>query len=247
MTNLRLIKDEETKVAELHKVVSAMRMVAITQMRQFTNKKQNYSDSVNLWRSAISSIDPHLISSDFKHDIHLIMSCDQRFCKNFTNLVEAHLKQCYFSEGSKIMLFGKRSRRALDRRQLNVEITNYKVITGMPDCESIALILMQSRANVFMHYFESEQSAYIVKRIWPVKYTGENSNLIDYDLTTLIRLYLTSEVYFAYVQTALKESTERSLTTSEATENAEQSANELRKLYNKLRQAKITQEVTAGE
>jgi F0F1-type ATP synthase gamma subunit len=173
------------------------------------------------------------------------MSCDQGFCKKFTNLIDAHLKDFDFPKESELMVFGKKSLKVLDRRGLNVR--EYKVINSVSDCESLALTLIESISKIFIHHFDTAGSTYLSRQIWPIKQHSNLDNIIDYDLPTLLRLYISYEIYFASIENGIKETTERSLATSEASENAERSANDLRKLYNKLRQDKITREVTAGE
>ena len=177
-------------------------------------------------------------------DVHIIFSCDQRLCKKLTNLVDAHIEQSRFNQKSSVILFGKRSSKQIEKKYPHARI--YHSINGMADCKAIALTLLKNMPNLFIHYYSSEENAYIEEQVWPIKMKSNQSNIVNYDLLTVMHLYISSQLYLAYLETGLKEATERSLATSEAAENAEKSARELRKLYNKIRQAKITQEVTSG-
>jgi F0F1-type ATP synthase gamma subunit len=118
----------------------------------------------------------------------------------------------------------------------------------LEECERIAFELGKLGCPIYLHTYVTGAQKYVAVQLLPVIPKSEQ---VDpgacRHLSSLLQLYLASEIYRGVLETGIKEYTDRALNMSEASENAERSLKELRIIYNKTRQAIVTKEVTSSE
>ena len=87
---------------------------------------------------------------------------------------------------------------------------------------------------------ESEDDEHMRKHIWDYMYEPDARELLD----GLIARYLESQVYQAVIENAACEQAARMMAMKAATDNAGELIKQLQLVYNKARQAAITQEIS---
>jgi F-type H+-transporting ATPase subunit gamma len=250
MISLRALREEQFKVAELGSIVSSLQIVSITQMRQFMYKKQNYNKVVQAIEQVISQVSHEIKIEYIRKPLHLVLSCDQKFCRKLMNMLEKHISSLELASDSQIMLFGSRSKKFLKKLLPDAEVREYRALMNIEECERIAFELRKKPQLTYLHYYDEIKQNYSSLQLLPIlASTGKEEviNLGKYDLDSLLQLFLVSKIYYASLTTGLKERSDRALTMSEASENAEKSARELRIMYNKIRQAMVTKEIVASD
>lgn len=243
MVNLRNIREDQVRVAEIYNIVSSLQLVSITHMRQFTRRKKLY-ESILLEVENTFKQFHHKYNYNQNYDLHIILSCDQKFCRGLIKSINNHILNFPFTEESKIIMFGSRSRKIIASKVKNKNICEYKTIKTISDCERIALEIMKDYPKTTIHYYNGHEYTHLKLLPFPEhKHKRNNVPLLECDVDTMAHLYLTSKIYMASLETGLKENTDSAIVMSEAAENAENSSKELRRAYNKIRQSIVTKEV----
>lgn len=250
MISLRSLREEQAKVAELSSIVSSLQIVSITQMRQFAQRKRIYNKVVSTVEGFMNQVSSDIKINYGKKPLHLILSCDQKFCRKLLSMLENHISSLNLPQDSKIMLFGSRSRKFLKRILPNAEIHEYRSLMNIEECERVAFEIRKTYPITYLHSYQEDIKDYKSIQLLPIrieKQYEEKMEISKYDQESLIQLFLASKIYYSALETGLRERTDRALTMSEASENAEKSAKELRVLYNKMRQAIVTKEITSAD
>lgn len=248
MTNLKKIKEDQTRIAEVYNITSSLKLVASTQSRQFAKRKKNYEPIMHQARKVMQHVIRDTQLGHDANDLHLVFSCDQKFCKNFLSMLNQHLSSFQFGPTSKIMLFGSRSYAVLLETVKREQIELYKALISLEECESIAVkIRSLNYPTTYIHGYDEAIKSFTATELIPFKgIDSEAVALSEYKVEDVLQLYLSSEIYYRMLQTGLKERVDRAMSMSEASENAKSKAKELVILYNKTRQSLITKEITSG-
>jgi len=232
-------------------------MVASTQSAQLNRRKKIHNlineQARNTARSLFAA---GLLENYFNktnEKLHIVLSCDQKFCRNFLSGLHELLARQKFAEEDRIWLFGHRSKDLLSDIATNSKLSTYKTVSLFEECESIALKIMELRyPQVFMYSYLDDGKSFKKTDILDFsKYTNLTSeDIILFDdqinINEVLHFFLASEIYNHVLQTGLRERIERAMAMSEASSNAENKARYLKSLYNKTRQSLITKEITNG-
>ena len=245
MNNLRNLKEERSKIADIHKITSSLQMVASTQSAQFIKRKKNHAPILEYATKMIKFV-ANKLTYDLSNTLHIILSCDQKFCKNFLVNLHLYLSELKFNAKEQIMLFGNRSTKVVEELTSPDMIDQYKALTTFDDCESIAVYIKSIGYPVtYIHAYSEAAKAF--QRTKLVPFDTESAEPKDaQDPEAIVHLYLASHIYSHVLQTGLKERIDRATAMSEASENAQTKARQLLSEYNKTRQAMITKEITSG-
>ena len=244
--SIKGLREDQARIAEISGVLSSLQIVSITRMRQFIYKKQLYAPVLEELDKLSNQLSQ--IKVNYKGEpTHIILSCDQKFCRKLLNMLESHVRSLNLDENSEVILFGKRSKKFLERLVPAGKIRYYRALTHLAECERIAFELCKTRP-IYLHTYLDDKKTYSMVELLPIQTKETVIQPQDQkNLSSLLQLYLASQIYKGVLETGIKEYTDRALSMSEASENAERSSKELRIIYNKTRQAIVTKEITSGD
>ena len=257
MNNLKTIKLEQDKIANIHKVTSALRIIAATQSRQFSKRKKDCApirNDVSKVLFCLNSAGKLKIQNKSNKCLHLVFSSDQKFCKNFLNALHELVSKTIFTESDMVMVFGSRSYQVVEGLLPNEQIIQYRALANFGECESLALdIKNMNYPNIKLYAYSSEYHSFETYDIIPFCSDNQLFGNIDpqatyymnpnYKVETLLHMYLANEIYIHMLESGLKERIDRAISMSEASNNAETEAARLKRMYNMTRQSMITKEI----
>jgi F0F1-type ATP synthase gamma subunit len=233
-----------------------LQLVASTQSVQLNRRKKTQAPILAQARNAAKSL---LRSGKLpdtrnrKDNIHIILSCDQKFCRNFLAGLHELIALQNFTNADSIWLFGTRSQSHVQELAKDSNPVIYRTISTFEECESVALkVKALQYPEVFIYSYLEEYKSFRKTTVFNLEETLDSSPAEeveldrDVDVLEVLHLFLSCEIYNHVLQTGLRERIERAMAMSEASSNAETKARYLKSLYNKTRQSLITKEITNG-
>lgn len=259
MNNLKAIKLEQDKIGNIHKVTSALRIIAATQSRQFSKRKKDCApvrNEVSKVLFYLNSAGKLKIENKSNKCLHLVFSSDQKFCKNFLNALHELVYKTKFTDSDVVMVFGSRSYKVVEDLLPDEQIIQYRALSSFDECESLALdIKNMNYPNVKLYAYNSGHHNFETYNIIPFCSDNQLFGNIDaqhtyymnpnYKVADLLHMYLSNEIYIHMLESGLKERIDRAISMSEASNNAEAEAARLKRIYNMTRQSMITKEIVS--
>ncbi len=231
MLSLNVIRDRKKRINDLYTITHTLKFVASAKrvkLLKYLQRLKNMNHAIHT-----------NIAFDTSREMHIILSCDHRFCKGFIKHLNQHIKTYKFPTQSRIMIFGKQSAKVLKNAEL------YRAINCIDDSINIALQIIGSNfPNVFIHSYVNDNL--IVTQF--ASFTKFNNNYLKYKpFDEEIRFCLAYWINYFVVENSLKEQSDRAITMTDASTNAEKMLNKLILDENKARQSAITNEAIATQ
>lgn len=236
MINIRDIKKKRDNIATLGSISSSFQMISSTKRFQYL-KKLSFLEEIEQ-KVLLFYPDYSLLSA--KKTLYIVFSCDQRFCKNFLNLLNKKLSEIPFEKGNHLMVFGKYSSKTAS--MICPTFEQYRAIYNFYECELIASKIIESYSQVFVCSYLEKTSSFEVTSLIEQQETSDTQKISSFDF---LKTYLALKLYRLSIENGIKEESDRLLAMSEASENAKNLTKELDRLKNQIRQSQITKEITS--
>lgn len=241
MNNIKKIRTELTytkRIAEFTeslRVLAASNRIKYTHMLENCNKiQQNISSCSDIHNRNVlheADIDNQYIQMFQQRSgkqAHIILGCDQKFCKNFIKNILSYANSINFKKCDMCFILGKQLFHLSKNMHLSTDqIQCMPMIQSLDEAEYIICELYGY--NIHIHSYTEEQ--YTEKVL-----TFSHIEKIYDDIDTVSR-----SLYAYCLENQLYENTQRSASMFEASENSKEKSKQLNNKYNKIRQSEITQ------
>lgn len=163
--------------------------------------------------------------------VHLIIGCDQKFCKSFVKNMAHILERVDFTNADHVIVIGKQLLHVMKQKVAPDTLKTMNMPQSIDDATYIACELYGYRAYVHSYVDEKYECSVL-------EFT--NGAYIHDEITRV-----GSDIYMYCLESQLFENIERSEAMFEAAEHSKDKAQKLLNQYNKLRQSEITTQVLA--
>ena len=274
MPSKKIIKRRIKSVGTTKHIMKAMDMVAASKLqknkaklnvsRPLFQESQRIIDTLKACENATENI--FIKPRPVKNVAYVVISSDRGLCGGYnTNVAQAaynHMKDSGADE--QIIAFGSKGRDYFRRRRKKVVQTypNVSEAKFYESAEVISNVLLSmylsekvDEVYVAYTYFESALS-YLPKvvKILPLSEEGHEPEFradsmkyepnVEHFLTHAIPAYLNAFLYDAMLESGSSEQASRMVSMDSATKNATEIIDDLTLMFNRIRQAHITQEIT---
>lgn len=271
MSSMRDIKQRIKNVSSTEQIIKAMDMVASTKLvkarAQLEGVRPIYHDLKRVVGELGCQKDAkkHILFEErkVKNSLYLIMTSDSGLSGSYnTNIATKALEHMNQGKNEKILIVGSKGNEYFKKKKKNiirtvVDVMNSQVYYGS---ENLAKWVMNSYLSgeveeVFIAYthFETVLSYVpIVEKILPVvieepENKEDNEKRYEPNIDTfidqLIPLYLHMNLFRAFSESHTSEQAARMVSMDAAGKNASEIIEDLTSMYNRKRQASITQEI----
>lgn len=272
MSQLTLMRHHIKAVQTIRKITQAMRLISMSthsRIKQFETPLHTYQKTIlQLFVRARSSAIVDAIASEEsvngQSHLLILIGSQKGLCGSFNSSLFALFEKALTQESScTIITVGKRATNYVQKNE-NIPLLAFYNTFGLHNALTIAQNLMQEIIHSQQTYkkvsivYNSAPSFFtqkpIIQQLIPTTlHQQEVSNThVSYDweqppheiIAFLTQQYLLSQLQHALLQSLLAEHAARFISMDSSTRNANMMLEELQLSYNKLRQAKITRELT---
>lgn len=272
MTSIRDIKQRIANVSSTEQIIKAMDMIASTKLHKARAQVEGIRPIYHGLKRTVQELANHEESKthefykerEIKNSLYLIITSDRGFAGGYNiNIMQSALEHMNQGKNEKILILGSKGYEYLKKRNKNIirKITNVADSQAYYGSERIAtwvtnLYLSGEVDEVFIAYTHFENIlSYIpyIKKLLPIvadtkevldihdrKYEPDIHTFID----NTIPLYLHMNLFWAFSESHTSEHASRMVSMDAAGKNAEDMIEELTRLYNRNRQAAVTQELS---
>lgn len=269
MSQLTQMRQQIKAIQTIKKITHAMRLISMSthsRIKQLEASFNIYQTAINSLfiqvrqQTNLSSINPEQTSA--KH-LMILIGSQKGLCGSFnTQLFQQFSQKITSNSHYKIITVGKRATNYVQKNSLGEIVAFYnnfglhniliiahnllqEIIQKKPAYSSISIC-----SNTAPSFFIQRP---IIKQIMPISTDQkENITTIDYEweqspqevVSFLTHQYIRAHIEHALMQSLLAEHAARFISMDSATNNADNLLEQLQRNYNKLRQAKITKELT---
>lgn len=262
------IKKRLKTVDSTKKLTKATELVATVKLQKYNTKTiQNEQYAKNLRRFILAALrgkgpevedNPYLVNPDVYNPLYIIITSNSGLCGNY-NLELLKYVEENVPNDVPIFAIGTVGYNYLMKKDYLV-VKKYDELEDLQP--SILNTLIDNILLLFTKYEINEIKVVYTKYINTLTYKPTTMNLLPFEqeelegeseillepsrnevLNKLIPMYISSQIYVAFLDAKTSENAARRNAMNMANKNAEQLINELRLNYNKARQAAITQEM----
>ena len=270
MPSMKTIKRRMTSVGTTQKIIRAMGMVAASKLqkdrprllsaRLFLEEAKKIVEG--LQRCEDAGENAFFTPRDVKNTAYVVITSDRGLCGSYNaNLIEKALAHMNERKNEKVIAIGRKGYDVLKRHGKSVLYRYAEMLETAfyGDAERVAAFLLSQYASgeideAYVAYTRFETALThvpCVERVLPLeqkpavqadgmKYEQSVHSFIDH----AVPLYLSAFFYAALHESTACEQAARMVSTDSATKNAENIIQELTRVYNRRRQASITQEIS---
>ncbi len=272
MSSMRDIKQRIANVSSTKQIIKAMDMIASTKLHkakaQLEGVRPIYRELKRIVEELgrLEDVQNHVFyqEREIKNSLYIVLTSDQGFSGGYNaNIMKTALEHMNQGKNEKILVVGSKGYEYFKKMRKNiirkvVDVADSQVYYGS---ESIAkwlleLYLSGEADEVFIAYTHFENVLNhipYVQKVLPIstdntdriyesamKYEQGLDTFIDH----LIPLYLHMKLFRAYSESHTSEQAARMISMDAAGKNASEMIEDLTRLYNRKRQAAITQELS---
>lgn len=274
MASLNEIKKKIKVIESTSKITNAMKLIATSKLKKskdiLLNAKNYYSLMYEIFGTICSEMETDLLtnSNTDGSTLWIISTSSIGLCGNYNINVIKELS-ANIKENDKILIFGKKGTSLLKSKEIYNEIYAHFNIDDKNFNENITkLIAKKIMIDYFEGMFKNIKIIYtkfinslsfepaildilkIDKNILPTLKKPSNNSLIliepnpEYVFGFVLINYVSSIIYASIIESQISENASRRNAMDNATKNASDLINDYRLSYNRIRQSKITQEIT---
>lgn len=271
MTSMRDIKQRIANVRSTEQIIKAMNMIASTKLHKVRAQLGGVRPIYHELKRIVEELgsqkgaEAHVFfkKREVRNSLYIILTSDRGFSGGYNaNIIAKALEHINQRKNEKILIVGSKGYEYFKKRDKNVirKITDVADAQVYYNSESIAkwstnLYLSGEADEVFIAYTHFENVlSYVphVEKLIPVdtgaidisdsdrKYEPDLHTFIDH----VIPLYLHMNIFRAFSESHTSEQAARMISMDAAGKNASEMIEELARMYNRKRQAAITQELS---
>ena len=263
------IKKRLQTVNSTRKLTNATELVATVKLQKYNTKTRlNEEYSKNLRRFIMLALkgkgpevedNPYLVSHDIQNPLYIVITSNSGLCGSYNlevlKFVEEHVSKDVpiFAIGTIGYNWLMKNDYRVVKRYDELEDLQPSILNTMID--NILTLYMQFEMNeinvVYTKYINTLTYEPTLMKLLPLQMANEDETdetlLLEPSrnevLDELIPMYISSQIYVAFLEAKTSENAARRNAMNMANKNAEKLINELQLYYNKARQAAITQEM----
>ena len=271
MENLKTIKNRIKTVGSIIKATNAMRMVATVKLAKVNNKNKFSKDCTSLLfdmlsKAAKEALFDQSLDSNFwlkrvtGKTLVLVLSTDQGFCGSFNQyILECSKKTISENKGAFVEIFGKKcssipfNKAPLHKKHSVKDRFNIKEMSAVLSGLVFDYIVNHDVYNVFV--VSGEFKNVLVQKakcsqIFPIEENSSTDELTAVEgpkqdfIEQVFQMYLEHLFTSLITEHIICELSARTMAMDNSVKNARDMVANLSIVYNRIRQAKITQELT---
>ena len=263
------IKKRLQTVNSTRKLTNATELVATVKLQKYNTKTRlNEEYSKNLRRFIMLALkgkgpevedNPYLVSHDIQNPLYIVITSNSGLCGSYNlevlKFVEEHVSKDVpiFAIGTIGYNWLMKNDYLVVKRYDELEDLQPSILNTMID--NILTLYTQFEMNeinvVYTKYINTLTYEPTLMKLLPLQMTNEDETdetlLLEPSrnevLDELIPMYISSQIYVAFLEAKTSENAARRNAMNMANKNADKLINELQLYYNKARQAAITQEM----
>lgn len=263
------IKKRLQTVNSTRKLTNATELVATVKLQKYNTKTRlNEEYSKNLRRFIMLALkgkgpevedNPYLVSHDIQNPLYIVITSNSGLCGSYNlevlKFVEEHVSKDVpiFAIGTIGYNWLMKNDYLVVKRYDELEDLQPSILNTMID--NILTLYTQFEMNeinvVYTKYINTLTYEPTLMKLLPLQMTNEDETdetlLLEPSrnevLDELIPMYISSQIYVAFLEAKTSENAARRNAMNLANKNADKLINELQLYYNKARQAAITQEM----
>ncbi|WP_334297447.1 ATP synthase F1 subunit gamma [Alkaliphilus hydrothermalis] len=270
---MRDIKRRIKSVNSTKQITKAMELVSSAKLRKAKEELEKTKPYFNAMEDTIRGIFANtkgikhefLTQRDVKKTAYIVITADRGLCggynSNVIKLANSHMAE---KQNKSIIAVGARGRDFFKKRDFDFdgEYTQLSETPSFSTAQQISRLALElykqglvDEVNlVYTQFISTINQKPTVKRILPLEISAEEGSkgsktMIAYEpspeavLDYLVPKYVDGMVFGALVESATSEQAARRVAMESATDNAEEMIGNLKLVYNRARQASITQEI----
>ncbi|MBQ1287374.1 MAG: ATP synthase F1 subunit gamma [Erysipelotrichaceae bacterium] len=263
------IKKRLQTVNSTRKLTNATELVATVKLQKYNTKTRlNEEYSKNLRRFIMLALkgkgpevedNPYLVSHDIQNPLYIVITSNSGLCGSY-NLEVLKFVEEHVSKDVPIFVIGTigynwlmKNDYLVVKRYDELEDLQPSILNTMID--NILTLYTQFEMNeinvVYTKYINTLTYEPTLMKLLPLQMANEDETdetlLLEPSrnevLDELIPMYISSQIYVAFLEAKTSENAARRNAMNQANKNADKLINELQLYYNKARQAAITQEM----
>lgn len=263
------IKKRLQTVNSTRKLTNATELVATVKLQKYNTKTRlNEEYSKNLRRFIMLALkgkgpevedNPYLVSHDIQNPLYIVITSNSGLCGSYNlevlKFVEEHVSKDVpiFAIGTIGYNWLMKNDYLVVKRYDELEDLQPSILNTMID--NILTLYTQFEMNeinvVYTKYINTLTYEPTLMKLLPLQMVNEDETdetlLLEPSrnevLDELIPMYISSQIYVAFLEAKTSENAARRNAMNQANKNADKLINELQLYYNKARQAAITQEM----
>ena len=263
------IKKRLQTVNSTRKLTNATELVATVKLQKYNTKTRlNEEYSKNLRRFIMLALkgkgpevedNPYLVSHDIQNPLYIVITSNSGLCGSYNlevlKFVEEHVSKDVpiFAIGTIGYNWLMKNDYLVVKRYDELEDLQPSILNTMID--NILTLYTQFEMNeinvVYTKYINTLTYEPTLMKLLPLQMANEDETdetlLLEPSrnevLDELIPMYISSQIYVAFLEAETSENAARRNAMNQANKNADKLINELQLYYNKARQAAITQEM----
>ena len=263
------IKKRLQTVNSTRKLTNATELVATVKLQKYNTKTRlNEEYSKNLRRFIMLALkgkgpevedNPYLVSHDIQNPLYIVITSNSGLCGSYNlevlKFVEEHVSKDVpiFAIGTIGYNWLMKNDYLVVKRYDELEDLQPSILNTMID--NILTLYTQFEMNeinvVYTKYINTLTYEPTLMKLLPLQMSNEDETdetlLLEPSrnevLDELIPMYISSQIYVAFLEAKTSENAARRNAMNQANKNADKLINELQLYYNKARQAAITQEM----
>ncbi|MDR0744550.1 MAG: F0F1 ATP synthase subunit gamma [Holosporales bacterium] len=264
MENLKIIKNRLKTVDTIIKATNAMKIVSTVKLSRLNNKNKFSNDCSNIILDMLKRvIRESIFIQDFENNIWfkrnsgktlvIVLSTDQGFCGSFSqNIINLANNVIKDNPEPYIEVFGKK---ANAMKQSNIVEDKFDIKAFAKLIADLAYDYIINKGVYKLFVISSEFKNVLVQKpkcsqIFPIEIDNQTNEYLKIEcniyhlLDDLLYEYLLKFFTGCITEHLFSELSARVMAMDHSVKNAKNMLDELRILYNRIRQAKITQELT---
>lgn len=272
MTSMRDIKQRIANVSSTEQIIRAMDMVASTKLQKARKQLEGVRPIYNELRRTVEEIGSHEVAEtnifyekrEVKNSLYIILTSDRGLSGSYNaNITEKALQHMNQGKNEKILIVGSKGNEFFKKRDKNIIRTIIDIADAQAyyGAESLAKWLTELYLSgeveevfiAFTHFENVLNHVPKVEQLLPIaagaeKILDSNEKTYEPDMNTfidhVIPLYLHMNLFRAFSESHTSEQAARMVNMDAAGKNASDLIKELTSMYNRKRQAAITQELS---
>lgn len=272
MSQLIQLKQRIKAIQVIKKITHAMRLISMSSRLKMIKQSENlqrFRDEITPLLCSLESVHHSLDKKqDFAKEIWILISSEKGLCGNFNTLIFHHFQTKYATINPKhydFIAIGKQATTYLTNQNIKMIAHYDKLSSSKLDNTACQLydFLMHHKTsytkvvcfyNRSKTFFIQEPCQYQLLPVQPAQSCSLNDmiNLDEYDwvqqpeqvIECIFQSFLKLNILFILSQSIIAEQSARFLSMDSSTRNAENLLKKMNLEYNKIRQAKITRELT---
>lgn len=267
MANKAGLKGKIKSVQSIHKITSAMKLMATAKLNR---EKQSYQSGVEyalelnkMISNILSNIDdtnsPYLATGDFDKTLFIVYTSDLGMCGGY-NINSIRLLQQTLKKDDDVIVFGGKGRGLMNNRKIKYfssyagEDVDYNIFSGLAH-KIIDEYLEKKYSSVKILCTKFVNTITFEPRLvtlLPLENTEADNQSEQWEfepdsskiLNRMMPMVIASLLYSYFLETKVSEQASRRMAMENATDNAEELIDKYKLQYNQARQSAITQEIS---